>query len=136
MDQQQREGYPVAYPPVPKCIIKEEPEEATTGKDQDECSEHRKGMTAYYPLPHGAIKEESSSGEVNSGIQVSNYFIESSDRARSAYICVQFHDLIFEHFYHYFKPMQQEGSKTNDVPTTSTFAELPTQGLHLKSLFT
>lgn len=53
---EEHQQYPVAYQPLPRCVIKEEPQ---SDEDEDERSEKNQHLKAYPPLPHGDIKEES-----------------------------------------------------------------------------
>lgn len=52
--------YPVAYAPIPKGTIKDEPEEDPNLEGiQEECGKlDNEPLTAYPPLPHGVIKVE------------------------------------------------------------------------------
>ena len=52
--QEEQKKYPVAYPPIPRCVIKEEPQ----SNDEDEDNEEMKHLMAYPPLPQVDIKEE------------------------------------------------------------------------------
>ncbi len=47
----------VAYPPIPRAVIKEEPLE------EQECDGHVKLVIAYPPISRGRIKEESPSDQ-------------------------------------------------------------------------
>ena len=44
---------PLAYPPIPRGVIKEEPLE------EKECGEQAKQVIAYPPIPRERVKEES-----------------------------------------------------------------------------
>ena len=57
---EEQQQYPVAYHPIPRCVIKEEPQ---SDEDQDERFETMQHLKAYPPLPHGEIKEELEIGE-------------------------------------------------------------------------
>lgn len=57
MSQENEDGreYPASYPPIPRAIIKEEPQ---SEEDQDEPDEIRQYVVAYHLLPRIDIKEE------------------------------------------------------------------------------
>ena len=57
---EEQQQYPVAYHPIPRFVIKEEPQ---SDEDQDECNEEMQHFMAYHPLPHDEIKEEIETGE-------------------------------------------------------------------------
>jgi len=59
-NKEEHQQYPVAYQPIPRCAIKEEPK---SDEDQDERFETMQHLKAYPPLPHGEIKQESEIGE-------------------------------------------------------------------------
>ncbi len=72
MGPEDHQQYPVAYHPIPRCVIKEEPK---SDEDQDERFETMQHLKAYPPLPHGEVKEESELEEdrdeiISSGEQV------------------------------------------------------------------
>ena len=50
--------YQVAYYPLPRGLIKQEPP-----MDQEECKEQTPQLKAYSPLPRAVIKEESEYGD-------------------------------------------------------------------------
>ena len=59
MNEENHEYPLVAYSPIPKGIVKLEPEEPHYGEDEEEYD--REGqllMIAYPPLPHCVVKEE------------------------------------------------------------------------------
>jgi len=66
MEEKNRE-YPVAYGPISKGIIKEEPKD-----DREEFGEQSEQLLAYPPLPHGVIKKEP---QLEDGIQVNQCHI-------------------------------------------------------------
>ena len=74
--QEEQKKYPVAYPPIPRCVIKEEPQ----SNDEDEDYEEMKHLMAYPPLPQLHVKEEMETGEdrddfFSAGEQVTSVFL-------------------------------------------------------------
>ena len=63
MDQE----YQVAYLPIPKAFIKEEPQ--LEQDQEEEYDQLGKELMAYPPLPHGFIKEELQSGDDGTQVQ-------------------------------------------------------------------
>lgn len=58
--QEEHWHYVVAYPPIPRGFIKEEPK---SDDDQDESNEEGQLVVAYPPLPQVDIKDELETGE-------------------------------------------------------------------------
>lgn len=65
MEQENRQ-YPVAYPPIPKGVVKQEEPNFEEGKEEYDGQGQQ--LMAYPPLPHGVVKyEEESQSEDEDG---------------------------------------------------------------------